>query len=94
MPRRVSDSFRQWRYFFEDVAVSVLEMRFLMCLANAAIGTMFEMGYNVGLVETKGEMPYEEIERANQMFEESRSEALEMSKRHIARKIEQGRKAK
>lgn len=90
----VSDSFRQWRYSFEGGAPPALEMRFLMCLANAAIGTMFEMGYNVDLVEMKEEISAEEIERINQMFEENRSDALEMNKRHIARKIEQDRKSK
>lgn len=90
----VSDSFRQWRYSFEGDVAPALEIRFLMCLANAAIGTMFEMGYNVDLVETREEMSAEEIERVNRMFDESRSEALEMNKRHIARKIEQNRKSK
>ena len=83
----ISDAFKQWRYSFEDGIKPALDVRFLMCFANAAIGTMFELGYNVDLIPRAEEMSAEEVESVDRMYEENRSEAIEKNLEYIRRKL-------
>ena len=83
----ISDAFKQWRYSFEDGIKPALDTRFLMCFANAAIGTMFELGYNVDVTPVGTEMSTDEIERVERMYEDNRREAIEKNLAYIRRKL-------
>lgn len=79
----ISDTFKQWRYSFENDIKPAFDMRFLMSFATAAIATMFELGYNVDISPAEKEKSDEEI---LQMLKENRREAVDVNFDYIQRK--------
>jgi HEPN domain-containing protein len=75
----VSEAFKQWRYVFEE-AVPAFDTRFLSSFANASIGVMYKLGYNVDVVQVNKDETDEEI---NQYFENNRQEMFEKNTEHI-----------
>lgn len=83
----ISDAFKQWRYSFEDGVKPALDMRFLMCFANAVIGTMLELGYNVDVIPSEEMTSDEAAEQAKRVCEGSRSEAVEKNLEYIKKEL-------
>lgn len=83
----ISDAFKQWRYSFEDGVKPALDMRFLMCFANAVIGTMLELGYNVDVIPSEEMTSDEATEQAKRVCEGSRSEAVEKNLEYIKKEL-------
>ena len=80
----LSDAFKQWRYAYEG-AVPAIEGRFLSALANAVIGIMFSLGYNVKYVRATTDKTEEEID---QMIEENRNQFIAKNSIYISNKID------
>ncbi len=78
----LSDTFRQWRYPYEGT-VPAIELRFLSSLANATIGVLFSLGFNVDLVPRVKDKTDEEVEK---MFEENREEIILKNMKYISKK--------
>ena len=57
-----------------------------MCFETAAIETMFDLGHNVDLTPREGETSAHEVERAERIFEDNRSDAIEKNPEYIRRK--------
>lgn len=80
----ISDAFVQWRYCFEDGSAPALETRFLAAFANAAIGTMFSLGYNIDAISSG---PNKSPDSAVlQLFEDNRAKFIAKNEAAIARR--------
>lgn len=87
----MSDAFVQWRYCYEGKNVPAFDTRFLWAFANAAIRTMFNLGYNVFLVESEIEVPSDEYDDINKKIEDNRNKCM-ISNIEKIRKKEGGKK--
>ena len=79
----ISNAFVDYRYVFEGKPVPVFDMRFLSAFANAAICTMFSLGYNLFLIPGTSEKTDQEIDN---MFENNRVESIQAIQAQIKKK--------
>lgn len=86
----MSDAFVQWRYCYEGNVVPTFDAGFLSAFANAAITTMFELGYNVDLIG-KVASP-EEYAEIDLKFERNRSENIKRYQEIMQKKNGSGKK--
>lgn len=77
----ISDAFKQWRYVYEE-SVPAFDTRFLSSFANATIGVMFSLGYNVDLVKTTTLETYDEIEAK---IQNNRKKMIDKNLKYIER---------
>lgn len=85
----MSEAFAKWRYCFEESLVPAFDERFLSAFSNAAIATMFHLGYTVDLIEREAS-PEEQAE-IDLVFENNRSESI-IHHQEIIQKIIERRK--
>lgn len=73
----MSDAFVKWRYCFEGESAPAFDINFLSAFANAAIGTMFHLGYNMFIspatiaTETDDEIEKKIEDNRNSFFQSS-----------------------
>jgi len=79
----ISNAFIDYRYVFEDKTVPAFDARFLSAFANAAIWTMFSLGYNLFLIPGTSEKTEREID---DMFENNRAESIRTIQKYIEKK--------
>ena len=79
----ISNAFVDYRYVFEGKVVPAFDMRFLSAFANAAICTMFSLGYNLFLIPCTSEKTDQEIDS---MIESNRAESIQAIQAHIEKK--------
>ena len=79
----ISNAFVDYRYVFECKLVPAFDMRFLSAFANAAICTMFSLGYNLFLLPSTSEKTEQEIDS---MIENNRAESIQAIQAHIEKK--------
>ena len=83
----ISDAFTQLRYCFEDSSATSIDSRFLSVFANATIGVMFSLGYNVDYVRRQeNEVDAETIRMVDEGIERNRSEVYSRNKHYIEKK--------
>ena len=87
----MSEAFVQWRYCYEGKAAPAFDARFLSAFANVLITIMFELGYNVDLIETKREYSPEELAEIDTKFENNRSENIKLNQEIILKKNRRGK---
>ena len=75
----MSDAFKQWRYAFED-QVPAFDARFLSSFANAAIGVMFKLGYNVQIISDE----YSIDDEVDRMIKENRAYFMSKNMEYIS----------
>ena len=88
----MSDAFVQWRYCYEGKNAPAFDARFLSVFANAAICTMFDLGYNVFFVKSEIEVSSDVYDDIDKTIEDNRSECMKSNIEKI-RKKEGGKKA-
>lgn len=81
----MSEAFVAWRYCYERNAPA-FSSRFLSAFANAAIWTMYELGYNVFLTESEVAVDSDEYYEINKKVEDNRKEWLQANQEKIRRK--------
>ena len=80
----ISDIFTQWRYCFERDGAVAVDLGFLSVFANAVIGVMFYLGYNVEMVKTEA---YEASNAdAEKILAMNRSRFIEKNARKIKKR--------
>lgn len=79
----ISNAFVDYRYVFEGKTVPAFDARFLSAFANAAICTMFSLGYNLFLVPGTSEKSEQEIDN---MFANNRAESIQAIQAQIKKK--------
>ena len=79
----ISNTFVDYRYVFEGKTVPAVDTRFLSAFANAAIWTMFSLGYNLFLVPGTSEKTEQEIDA---IFENNRAESIQAIQAYIEKK--------
>lgn len=79
----ISNAFVDYRYFFEGKTVPAFDLRFLSVFANAAICTMFSLGYNSFLIPSTSEKTDQEIDN---MIENNRAESIQAIQEYIEKK--------
>lgn len=82
----MSNAFVQWRYCYESNNVPAFDGRFLSVFANAAICTMFELGYNAFFTERKIAANSDEYYEIEQKFEDNRRNCLQRNQEIIRKK--------
>ena len=83
----ISDAFKQLRYCFEDSSAVSFDSRFLSVFANATIGVMFSLGYNVDYERRpEEEVDAETIRMVDEGIERNRSDVYSKNKRYIEKK--------
>ena len=88
----MSDAFVQWRYCYEGKSAPAFDARFLSAFANAAIRTMFNLGYNASFVKSEIEVSSDVYDDIDKKIEDNRSECMKSNIEKI-RKKEGGKKA-
>ncbi len=79
----ISNTFIDYRYVFEDKTVPAFDTRFLSAFANAAIWTMFSLGYNLFLTPGTSEKTEQEID---DMIKKNRAGSIQTIQAHIEKK--------
>lgn len=80
----ISEAFVQCRYCFEGNLTAAFDVRFLSAFANASIGIMFELGYNIFIAERT--VSPKELEVIEKKFENNRSESIKHNQEIIQKK--------
>ena len=86
----MSDAFVKWRYCFEGEGAPAFDTSFLSAFANAAICTMFGLGYNVFL-EARSPVPIEKYDEIEKKFEDNRNYFFQSSTEYINTKEKGGK---
>lgn len=79
----ISNTFIDYRYVFEGKTVPAFDTRFLSAFANAAIWTMFSLGYNLFLTPSTSGKTEQEID---DMIENNRAESIRTIQSQIEKK--------
>lgn len=79
----ISNAFIDYRYVFEDKDVPAFDTRFLSAFANAAIWTMFSLGYNLFITPVTNEKTEQEID---DMIKNNREESIQAIQAYIEKK--------
>ena len=87
----MSDAFVQWRYCYEGKSAPAFDARFLSAFANAAIRTMFNLGYNASFIKSEIEVSSDVYDDIDKKIEDNRSECMKSNIEKI-RKKEGGKK--
>lgn len=88
----MSDAFVEWRYCYEGKNAPAFDARFLSAFANAAICTMFNLGYNASFVKSEIKVSSDVCDDIDKKIEDNRRECMKSNIEKI-RKKEGGKKA-